>query len=216
MAAGVISLSPDERAAAVRRGLRLEYLTVGWNALESLLSVGAGLLAGSVALIGFGLDSLIEVSSGLALVWRLSVDRHAARRDAVEQTTLRLVGLSFFALAAYLLYDALHALWQREIPEESLLGLLIAVASLFVMPALARRKRRVAAQINSQALRADSRQTDICAYLSAILLGGLLANAALGWWWADPVAALVMIPIIVKEGWQAVRGQKCCAGEGCH
>ncbi|MEJ7713103.1 MAG: hypothetical protein WKF84_25480 [Pyrinomonadaceae bacterium] len=142
MAANLITQSPVKRAEAVRRGLRLEYLTVAWNCVEGLVSIGAGLVAGSVALIGFGLDSLIEVSSGAVLVWRLSADRHAERRERNEQTALRLVGISFFALAAYLCYDSVFSLVRQEMPDESLTGIIIAVLSLVVMPLIARRKRK--------------------------------------------------------------------------
>jgi len=203
------------RAGLVRRGRLLEYLTVGWNSLEGLIAVGAGLAAGSIALVGFGFDSVIEVTSGLALLWRLHMDA-PERRERAERTALKLVGWSFMLLGAYVAFDAVMSLVRREPPEASYLGIALAALSLVVMPLLARAKRRVAAGINSWALQADSRQTDICAYLSAILLGGLLLNALLGWWWADPVAALVMVPIIVKEGVGALRGETCCVEGACH
>lgn len=202
------------RADNVRRGRWLEYLTIGWNSLEAIIAIGAGLLAGSIALVGFGLDSIIEVSSGAALLWRLHMDA-PERRERAEQLALKLVGASFLLLAAYVAFDAIKSLWTRELPEASYVGIGLAALSLVVMPLLARAKRKVAASINSRALEADSRQTDICAYLSAILLGGLLLNALFGWWWADPVAALVMTPIIVKEGVEALRGETCCDGV-CH
>lgn len=202
------------RARSVRRGRRLEYLTIGWNSLEAAIAIGAGLVAGSIALVGFGLDSIIEVSSGTALLWRLHMDA-PDRRERAEQIALKLVGISFLLLAAYVAFDAVKSLIIREPPEASYIGIGLAALSLVVMPLLARAKRKVAASINSRALQADSRQTDICAYLSAILLGGLLLNALFGWWWADPVAALVMIPIIVKEGVEALRGETCCEGT-CH
>lgn len=192
------------RAENLRRGRRLEYLTIGWNSLEAFIAICAGLFAGSVALVGFGFDSVIEVSSGVILLWRLSGN------DEREKIALRLVGLSFLALSAYVAFDAVESLWLRESPDESYIGIALAALSLAVMPILARAKRRVAAELNSRALKADSRQTEICAYLSAILLAGLGLNALFGWWWADPVAALIMIPIIVKEGLQALRGETCC------
>ena len=198
------------RAASVRRGRGLEYLTVGWNVLEAVVSIGAGLLAGSVALVGFGVDSVIESTSGAILLWRL---RDGERGEQRERMALRLVGISFLLLAAYVAFDAAKSLVTREPPEASYTGIVIAALSLVVMPLLARAKRRVAAQLNSRAMRADSRQTDLCAYLSAILLGGLLLNALFGWWWADPVAALVMLPIIVREGMEALRGETC---DDCH
>lgn len=201
------------RAAAIARGRSLEYLTIAWNSLEAFLAVILGVMAGSIALIGFGFDSVIEVSSGVALLWRLHMDHHVHRREQTEASALKLVGLSFIALAAYVAYDAISSLLRRDAPEESFPGIVLAALSLIAMPVLARAKRRVAAEITSRALQADARQTDICAYLSAILLAGLALNATLGWWWADPVAALAMTPIIAKEGREALRGETC--GE-CH
>jgi divalent metal cation (Fe/Co/Zn/Cd) transporter len=195
--------SPD----AVQRGRRLEYFTLAWNSLEAVAAIGAGMIAGSIALVGFGLDSVIECFSGGVLLWRLRAGEEGERR---EKLALRLVGASFIALAIYVAYDAISALAQHQAPEKSWFGVAVAIASLIAMPLLARAKRRVAAQLNSGALHADSRQTDICAYLSAILLGGLLLNALLHWWWADPVAALVMVPIIGREGVEALRGKTCC------
>jgi len=188
----------------VIRARRLEYLTIGWNSLEALISIAAGLFAGSIALVGFGMDSIIEVSSGAVLLWRLVEGEHR------ERAALKLVGYSLIVLALYVAFDAGKTLIAREVPRVSYLGMAIAALSLVVMPLLARAKRRVGAQLNSRALVADSRQTDICAYLSAILLLGLALNALFGWWWADPVAALGMIPIITKEGIEALRGDTCC------
>jgi divalent metal cation (Fe/Co/Zn/Cd) transporter len=197
------------RAELVQRGLRLEYLTVSWNALEAMVAIAAGWLAGSIALVGFGLDSVIESCSGAVLLWRLRRDQDPAHRELAEQRALKLVGVSFFLLAAYVAADAAKTLLLRESPEESFVGIGLAVVSLIVMPLLARAKRRVAKQIASRALEADSRQTSLCAYLSAILLGGLALNALLGWWWADPVAGLLMVPIIANEGREAFRGERC-------
>src|SRR5712691_6562766 len=166
--------SDTTRLAAVSRGRQLEYLTVGWNSLEGVIAVVSGVLAGSIALVGFGFDSFIEVSSGVALVWRLHMDADASQRERAERITLRLVGVSFLALAAYVIYDAAKSLINGEPPEASYVGIGLAALSLIVMPVLARAKRRVAAAIQSRALQADSRQTDVCAYLSAILLGGLV------------------------------------------
>ena len=215
MSEQVIQLGVGERAALVKRGRLLEYLTIGWNSLEGLIAVGAGLAAGSVALVGFGFDSVIEVTSGAALLWRLHMDA-PERRERAEKTALKLVGWSFLLLAAYVAFDAVKSLVQREPPEASYVGIALAALSVVVMPLVARAKRKVAAGINSRALQADSRQTDICAYLSAILLGGLLLSALLGWWWADPAAALVMVPIIAKEGVGALRGETCCEEGACH
>jgi len=188
----------------VVQGRRLEYLTIGWNSLEAIISIGAGLVAGSIALVAFGIDSIIEVSSGVVLLWRLVSGEHR------EELALKLVGLSFIALAGYVAFDAAKSLILREAPDVSYVGIAIAALSLVVMPLLARAKRSVAGRLNSRALVADSRQTDICAYLSAILLAGLGLNAVIGWWWADPVAAIAMVPIIAKEGIEALRGDTCC------
>jgi divalent metal cation (Fe/Co/Zn/Cd) transporter len=198
----------------VRQGLRLEYLTIGWNSLEALIAVGSGLIAGSIALVGFGLDSVVEVSSGAILVWRLHAE-HTSRREQAEHVAIRFVGVSFLALALYVAYDAVITLLRHEQPERSLPGIALAVASLVIMPMLARAKRGVARDLGSGAMQADSRQTDICAYLSAILLGGLVLNATLGWWWADPVAGLAMVPLITREGLEAIQGRTCCESGGC-
>jgi len=204
------------RQSALLRGRRLEYLTVGWNSLEAIASIVAGFFAGSIALVGFGLDSVIETSSGAALLWRLSHanERSAESRERAERIALRIVGASFLALAAYVGVEASSDLWKREAPEHSIPGIVIAALSLIAMPLLARAKRRVARTLKSHALKADSRQTDLCAYLSAILLGGLLLNFLLGWWWADPVAGLIMVPIIVREGVEALKGDPCACNEG--
>jgi divalent metal cation (Fe/Co/Zn/Cd) transporter len=202
----------NQRAVGVRRGRLLEYLTIGWNLLEGVVAIVSGLLAGSIALTGFGIDSFIESLSGGALLWRLHLDE-PERRERAEAVALKLVGVSFFLLAAYVGLDAVRALIMRESTEASYIGIALAALSLSVMPLLAKAKWRVAGEINSRALKADSRQTSICAYLSAILLAGLGLNALVGWWWADPVAALVMTPIIVKEGMEALRGESC---DDCH
>ena len=206
-----VTLNQDfVHAASIRNGRRLEYLTIGWNSLEAIIAVAAGAIAGSVALIGFGIDSIIEVSSGAILLWRLVSGEHR------EQLALKLVGISFLALAAYVAFDAGKSLLLYESPGESYIGIVLAALSLIVMPLLARAKRKVAASLNSRAMQADSRQTDICAYLSAILLAGLGLNALFGWWWADPVAGLIMIPIIAREGIEALRGETCCSNKICH
>lgn len=203
------------RDEAVRRGRILEYFTLAYNVAEGGISVIAGLIAGSVSLVGFGLDSAIEVGSGAALLWRLRHDADPERRERVEALSLRIVGWCFLALATYVTYEAVESLARRDAPDRSMIGIVIAALSVVIMPVLARAKRDVARTLGSGAMRADSRQTDFCAYLSAILLGGLLLNATLGWWWADPVAALVMAPIIAKEGWDSVRGKACCDHCGC-
>lgn len=188
-------------------GRRLAYLTILWNSLEGIIAVGAGIAAGSIAMVGFGVDSVIEVSSGLIIVWRLASGEHR------ERLALRLVGISFLALGTFIAIDAAKSLWFHQPPETTYIGIAIATLSLIVMPLLAKAKRNVAREIISNAMIADSRQTDLCAYLSAILLGGLILNAVFGWWWADPVAALIMVPIITKEGIEALRGKTC---DDCH
>ncbi len=202
------STAPD-RAALVARGRRLEYFTLAWNGFEAAVALVAGALAGSIALVGFGLDSVIETISAGILLWRLQPEQDGHRRERAELTARRLVGVCFLLLAAYVAIESIRALWTKALPERSLPGILIAVAAIVVMPILGRAKRRVAAQLNSGALHADSRQADFCAYLSAILLVGLLLHAGLGWWWADPLAALIMVPIIAREGVQGLRGKGC-------
>ncbi len=200
----------EARAGLVRRGLRLGYFTVAYNSLEGIIAIGAGVLAGSVALVGFGADSLIEVTAGFAALWRLGRDVDPIRRKHAERVTLRIVGICFLALAVYVAWDSLKTLLLQEQPQESVVGIVLAAVSLVVMPVLARAKRKVAFAIQSGALVAEARQTALCTWLSAILLGGLLLNAVLGWWWADPVAALAMVPIIIREGWDGVRGRSAC------
>ncbi|HUP62371.1 MAG TPA: cation transporter [Thermoanaerobaculia bacterium] len=197
------------RPALLRRGRVLEYATVVYNVLEGVIAIGSGVVAGSVALIGFGIDSGIEVLSGLVLLWRLNTRRDEEERERAEARALKLVGASFLLLAAYVAYDAVASLARREAPDESRIGIALAAVSVIVMPLLVRAKRRVAAQLKSRALAADSKQTELCTWLSAILLAGLGLNALAGWWWADPVAALIMVPIIANEGIEALRGEHC-------
>lgn len=206
-----MSVTVLDRAAVVRRGKWLTWATIAYNGVEAVLSIGAGILAGSIALVGFGLDSIIELTSSGAGLWRLRADAAPAARARAERLTLRTIGVCFLLLAAYVLVDAVVALSTRQAPEGSPLGIVVAIASVVTMPLLARAKRRVAAQLSSRALTAEARQTQLCMYLSAILLAGLVLNAVLGWWWADPVAALVMVPIMIWEGVQAVRGRTACA-----
>ena len=198
------------RAAATRQGRWLQYVTIAWNSVECFVALIAGFLAGSIALIGFGLDSAIEVTSSVAALWRLHWDADEERREAAERHTLRVIGGCFLVLAAYVSYDAVRALIERRAPEHSPIGIVVAVLSLVVMPLLVHFKRRIARRLGSGALEAEARQTRVCAYLSAILLAGLGLNAWLGWWWADPVAGLLMVPLIAWEGWEAVRGHTCC------
>ena len=215
----MMSLSPSiaatERSRLVSRGLRLGYLTVGYNSLEAVVALAAGVIAGSVALVGFGADSLIEVTAGFTALWRLGRDLDPIRRAHAERVSLRIVGGCFLVLAVYIAWDAGTALIGRQEPNESLTGIVLAAVSLVVMPLLARAKRKVALALNSGALVAEAKQTALCTWLSAILLGGLLLNAVLGWWWADPMAALAMVPIIAREGWEGLRGRSACEDECC-
>ena len=192
--------------ALLARGRRLEVFTLAWNVIEAIVAGLAGLAAGSTALIGFGLDSLIESLSGGVLLWRLQDGRAGEARERIAQ---RLVAMSFVALAGYVTVESVLTLSSRSEPDASLVGIVLATLSVIVMPILARAKRSVAAGLGSPALTADSRQTDLCAYLSAILLVGLGLNALLGWWWADPAAALAMVPIMVYEARRSWRGDSC-------
>ena len=204
--------SVETRSALVRRGVRLSYMTIGYNSAEAIVALVAGIVSGSVALISFGADSVIEVTASAAALWRLKSDARPAARERAEQRTHRIVGWSFLALTAYVAVESLHALWTHEHPERSLPGILILAASVVVMPLLARAKRRVAEAMGSRSLKAEATQTSLCAYLSAIALAGVALNAAFGWWWADPLAALCMTPIIAREGIEGVRGEACADG----
>jgi len=201
------SPSPPNHLSLLKKGLALEYFTIAWNCIEAAVAVVAGVLASSVALVGFGLDSVIEIASGATLAWRLHAEIKGADQQAAERTerkALLVVGLTFFALALYILWESGKKLLLREIPQESLPGMILAVVSLIVMPVLALGKLRVARPLGSQALKADAMETAVCSYLSFTLLLGLGLNAGFGWWWADPVAGLLMLPLIVREGWKAI------------
>lgn len=202
--------SSSAHLAAIRRGRHLQYLTITWNSAECLVALIAGFLAGSIALVGFGFDSAIEVTSSLAALWRLSQGRDEHAKEIAERRTMRVIGGCFLLLTGYVLYQAIQALMHHQPPDVSLIGLLLAALSLIVMPLLVHFKRKIAISLSSGALEAEVRQTQVCAYLSAILLGGLGLNAWLGWWWADPMAGLGMVPVIAWEGWEAIRGRTCC------
>jgi len=198
----------DARAVLLRRGAALEVLTVSYNAVEGLVAIAAGLGAGSVALTAFGIDSVIEVASGVVLWWRLRAELGAARvGPAVEARAARWAGVLLLALAAYIVAESGRRLLTGDRPGESVAGIVLMVLSLIVMPLLARAKLRLAASLGSRALRADAHETIVCAWLSATTLLGLGLNAALGWWWADPVAALAMVPLITREGLEVWRGE---------
>ncbi len=198
-------------ARVARRAKGLLWLTVAWNSAEAVVAVGAGLLAGSVALVGFGFDSGIEIAASLAALWALSGARAEPTLAARDLKALRIIGACFLLLAAWVLYEAAAFLVDGRAPERSVVGMALAGLSLVVMPLLVRWKRRVATRLGSGALEAEARQTGLCACLSAILLVGLGLNAALDWWWADPVAGIAMTPIIAREGWDAIRGKTCCS-----
>ena len=203
----VVQHAATDRAMLLRTGLRLEVVTVGWNVLEAVIAITAGWLAGSIALVGFGLDSIIESVSGVALYQRLRGEMRAGSAEGSEERERRalwFVGVSFFLIAAYVLYEAATGLLQREQPEHSGVGIALAAASLVVMPLLGGAKLRTARQLGSRALAADAMETFVCSYLSLALLLGLGLNAWLGWWWADAAAGLAMLPLIVREGWEAL------------
>lgn len=201
-----------DRSPLLSRAMRLAYLTIGWNVIEGVVAVAAASAVGSVALLGFGVDSFVESASGGIVVWRLLAERSA--RDACEVKRLdtrarRLVGASLFLLAAFVLIKAGKALWFEERPEVSSVGIALLVLSMAVMLWLAREKRRVAAALESRALEADAFQTTACWWLSVTALIGIALNGTLGWWWADPVAAIAMTYFIVKEGREAWEGKEC-------
>jgi divalent metal cation (Fe/Co/Zn/Cd) transporter len=198
-----------ERTAVVRHGRRLEYFTIAWNALEGLVAVVAGAIAGSISLVGFGIDSFIEVTSGSVLLWRMSVDVEVQRRELNERRALRIVGVCLLLLASYIAYESVFDLWSRRAPEHSIPGIVLACVSLVVMPLLSRAKRKVGRALGSAAMHPDARQTEFCTYLSAILLAGLLLNAFFGLWWADPAAALTMVPVVAKEGIEGLQSKAC-------
>ncbi|WP_237287787.1 cation diffusion facilitator family transporter [Streptomyces malaysiensis] len=203
-------LSPARRDALTRWVRLLVAATITYNVIEAVVALTAGTLASSTALIGFGLDSVIEVSSAAAVAWQFSAADHAVR-EAREKTTLRIIAVSFFALAAYVTIDAIRALTGTGEPERSIPGIVLAALSLAVMPFLSAAQRRAGRELGSASAVADSKQTLLCTYLSAALLAGLVLNATLGWSWADPVAALVIATIAVKEGRDAWQGKGCCA-----
>jgi divalent metal cation (Fe/Co/Zn/Cd) transporter len=198
-----------DRVEVVRRGRHLEYFTIAWNSLEGLVAVVAGAIAGSISLVGFGIDSFIEVTSGSVLLWRMSVDADVQRRERNERHALKIVGACFLALATYISYESVMDLWSKKAPEHSIPGIVLACVSLIVMPLLSRAKRNVGSALGSAAMHADAKQTEFCTYLSGILLAGLLLNAFFGLWWADPAAALIMVPIIAKEGIEGLQGKAC-------
>ena len=200
-----------DRKDQLGRGLRLEYFSITWNVLESVVGIVAGILSGSVALVGFALDSVVESSSAGILIWRLRSERTGTRSaESAEKLAVRLVALAFFLLAGYVAIRATIHLVRQIRPEESLIGILLAIVSLVVMPLLARAKRGAARALDSRSLQADSKQTTLCTYISALLLFGLLANSLLGWWWADPIAGLGIAALAIREGHQLWTTEDFC------
>ncbi|MEU0249493.1 cation transporter [Streptomyces sp. NPDC006235] len=212
MTAISLAPSPARREELARRIRLLVAVTIAYNVIEAIVALTAGTLASSTALIGFGLDSVIEVSSAAAVAWQFSAREHAVR-EAREKTTLRIIAVSFFTLAAYVAVDAVRALTEAGAgeAERSVPGIVLAALSLAVMPFLSAAQRRAGRELGSASAVADSQQTLLCTYLSAVLLAGLVLNATLGWSWADPIAALVIAAIAVKEGRDAWQGKGCCA-----
>jgi cation diffusion facilitator family transporter len=201
------ALTPARREVLHRRGLRLEWFTVAWNVVEAFVAIGVGVVVGSVALVGFGVDSGIEVISAVALLWRLrKAGPHASAEEhgAAERKALYLVAATFFLLAAYILYEAIGALLSGEGPESSTVALVLSMVSILIMPTLAYLKGRTGRELGSRALVADSVETWVCAYLSLALLAAVGLNAAFGWWWADPLGALAMLPVILWQGWETL------------
>lgn len=205
-----VRIEPADRSALLNRGLLLEFVTVGWNLIEGIIAIAAALASGSVALLGFGVDSFVESISGSVLIWRLGSEKRGNADEEVieriERRAERLVGISFFALAAYVAFDAATSLLNQERPDVSIVGMVLASVSIGVMLWLARAKRRAAADLGSRALAADAEQTQACWYLSVVVLAGIGLNALFGWWWADPIAALGVSFILVREGREAWSG----------
>lgn len=198
------------RSALQRRGLLLAGLTIAWNVVEAVVAISAGIAAGSIALVGFGFDSTIEVGSAFVVVWQFRAEIRGGYDEDRERRALRLIAISFFVLAAYVIAESVRDLFFVDAEaEESAVGLVLASLSLLVMPALAVAKRRTAARLGSPTLRADAAETMLCTWLSAVLLGGLVLNATVGWWWADPIAAIGIAGLAAKEGLEAWRGEDC-------
>jgi divalent metal cation (Fe/Co/Zn/Cd) transporter len=210
MATLSIGPSPARQEVLARRVRLLVTATITYNLIEAIVAITAGTIASSTALIGFGLDSVVEVSSAAAVAWQFSAREHAARQ-AREKTTLRIIALSFFALAAYVTVQAIRTLMGAGEAAPSPAGIALAALSMAVMPFLSAAQRRAGRELGSASAIADSKQTLLCTYLSAVLLVGLVLNATLGWGWADPIAALVIAAVAVKEGREAWRGDSCCA-----
>ncbi len=199
---------PD-RSTLVRRAKLLAWVGMAWHAIEAVVAIAAGIAAGSIALIGFGIDSVVEAMAGFVLLWRFADSRHASER--AERSAQKMIAVSFYVLAAYVGFEAVRGVVAGERPDGSTVGIVLAAATLLTMPPLAIAKERLAHELHSSATKAEGRQNMVCAYLAGALLVGLSANALLGWWWADPTAALVIAAVAVREGREAWRGRACCA-----
>jgi divalent metal cation (Fe/Co/Zn/Cd) transporter len=201
----------SDRRRRQRIALGLAWATIAWNAVEAVVAILSGAVASSIALVGFGLDSTVEVISASVIVWQMTRDVPEDR----EEQALRLIAVSFFALAGYVTVQAVFDLASRSEPEASMVGIALAAVSLVVMPLLAGLKRRNGRRLGSTSVVADSNQTLLCTYLSAVLLVGLLLNATVGWWWADPIAALIIAALAIHEGREAWHGERCCDDDTC-
>jgi divalent metal cation (Fe/Co/Zn/Cd) transporter len=198
-----------ERERLIRRARMLAWLGIGWHGVEATVAIAAGVVAGSIALVGFGADSLIESAAGFVLLWRFAASRSGS--DRAERRAQRLIGLTFYVLASYIAIEAVRNLIGGDHAEASLVGIALAAFTVVTMPVLATAKERVAERLGSSATKAEGRQNMVCAYLSGALLIGLTANALAGWWWADPATALLIAAVAVREGREAWRGDSCCA-----
>ena len=201
-------LAPDERARLVRRAKLLAWGGNGWHFVEFLIAVGAGVAAGSIALVGFGIDSLIESFAGFIIVWRFA--SRQAHSETAERRAQQLIAFSYLILVLYVAVEATRTLLNGDHPQTSWVGIGLAAFTAATMPLLARAKRQVGRKLNSAATVSEAGQNQICAYLSVALLAGLLANALAGWWWADPAAALVIAGVAAREGWESWKGEGCC------
>lgn len=203
------TITAERRSTLVRYIRFLVLFTISYNVIEAIVSLIAANIAGSSALLGFGLDSVIEVSSALAVAWQFAGNDHEKR----EKIALRIIAVSFFGLAAFVTYDATKGLITQEAPDASIVGIIVAVMSLLIMPFVSFVQRKVGTELGSHSAIADSKQTLLCTYMSGVLLAGLLANSLLGWWWADSIAALVIAALALREGLEAWKGENCSSAE---
>ncbi len=203
-----------DRPALTRKGTKLAWLTIGWNTIEGLVAIASGVVAGSIALIGFGVDSYVEVFAGAVILWRLSKEAHGQHvSEQAERRAVKLIAATFLFLAVGIAIESIRKLVTGEHPGASPVGIAVTIVSLIVMPLLARAKRRVGKQLDSRAVQADATETVLCVYLSAIVLLGLVLNAAFGWWWADPLAGFGIVYVAGREGfehWRAEEVDDCC------